>query len=60
MITAISNDIDYKKIFTYQLESFASKGDLFIAFSCSGSSKNIDALLFAKKKKLMTMVSWFC
>ena len=56
MITAISNDIDYKKIFSYQLESFASKGDLFIAFSCSGSSKNIiDALLFAKKKKLITI-----
>ena len=28
----------------------------FIAFSCSGSSKNIiDALLFAKKKKLITI-----
>ena len=56
MISAISNDIDYKKIFSYQLESFATKGDLFIAFSCSGSSKNIiDALLLAKKKKMITI-----
>ena len=50
-----------KKIFTYQLESFASKGDLFIAFSCSGSSKNIiDALLFAKEKIDDNRFSWFC
>ena len=52
MITAISNDIDYKKIFTYQrLESFASKGDLFIAFSCSDHPKILLMPCYLQKEK---------
>jgi|TARA_B100001093_G_scaffold262053_1_gene250454 phosphoheptose isomerase len=53
IITAISNDLDYKKIFSSQLENLAEKGDLLFVFSCSGNSKNIkEAIVFAKKKKL--------
>ena len=51
IITAISNDLDYKKIFSSQLENLAEKGDLLFVFSCSGNSKNIkEAIVFAKKK----------
>ena len=53
VLTAISNDISYDKIFSYQLENFASIGDLLIIFSCSGNSKNIlNVAKLASKKKL--------
>ena len=52
-ITAISNDMNYKKIFTYQIENFAEKNDVLIVMSCSGKSPNIlDVANFAKKKKI--------
>ena len=53
LITAISNDLSYDDIFSLQLESLASKNDLLVLFSVSGTSKNIiKACKFAKKKKL--------
>lgn len=53
IITAISNDLDYKKIFSSQLENLAEKGDLLFVFSCSGNSKNIkESIVFAKKIKM--------
>jgi phosphoheptose isomerase len=49
LITAISNDLNYEKIFSFQLENFANNDDLLITFSCSGSSKNIvNAVKLAK------------
>ena len=57
LITAISNDIDYKKIFTFQLDNYCKKGDSLICFSSSGQSKNIiDVLSFAKKKGIKTVL----
>ena len=51
-ITAISNDLDYKYIFSYQAQSLCSKEDLIIIISSSGNSKNIIELLkFSKKIK---------
>ena len=53
LITAISNDLSYEEIFSFQLENFAKKDDLLITFSCSGNSKNIiNAVKLAKKMKL--------
>ena len=40
-ITAISNDKDYKHIFSYQIESLYKKDDIIIIISSSGNSKNI-------------------
>ncbi len=55
-ITAISNDISYDKIFSYQAESLSSTNDLFIIISSSGNSKNIRELLkFTKKNKIKTI-----
>ena len=46
---AWSNDVSYEEIFVEQLRNFLSKGDLVIAFSGSGKSKNIvKALKFAR------------
>ncbi len=56
LITAISNDISYDKIFSYQAESLCNKGDLIIIISSSGNSKNIINLLkYANKKKFTTI-----
>ena len=40
-ITAIANDISYEEIFSQQLLNLISKGDVLIAISASGNSKNI-------------------
>ncbi len=55
-ITAISNDISYDKIFSYQAESLCRRGDLIIIISSSGNSKNIINLVrYANKNKLVTI-----
>ena len=49
-ITAWSNDTSYDEIFSRQLDALGEKGDLVVAISTSGNSKNvIEALKFAKK-----------
>jgi D-sedoheptulose 7-phosphate isomerase len=56
LITAISNDFSYDKIFSEQLSYLANKGDLLILISSSGNSKNIiNALRFCKKNKIKTV-----
>ena len=40
-ITAIGNDISYDEIFSFQLEKKIKPGDLLIAISGSGNSRNI-------------------
>ena len=56
LVTAISNDFSYDKIFSNQLDYFANKNDLLILISSSGNSKNIiNALKFCKKKKVKTV-----
>ena len=55
-ITAISNDINYSKIFSYQAESLCKKGDLLIIISSSGNSKNVINLAnWAKKNKVFSI-----
>ena len=56
LITAISNDMDYSKIFSYQAESLCKKGDLLIIISSSGNSPNVINLAnWAKKKKIYSI-----
>ncbi len=55
-VLAISNDISFNKIFTFQLDNHYLKGDLVILLSCSGSSPNIiDTLNYCKKRKIFTI-----
>tara|TARA_B100000941_G_C28433942_1_gene515833 strand:+ start:491 stop:1057 length:567 start_codon:yes stop_codon:yes gene_type:complete len=55
-ITAIANDLNKNKIFSYQAESLCDKNDLVIIISSSGNSENIIELLkFTKKKKIKTI-----
>jgi phosphoheptose isomerase len=43
VLTAIANDIGYEAVFAYQLQSQAEPGDLLIAVSSSGRSRNISS-----------------
>lgn len=55
LITAISNDIGFEKIFSHQLQRKASKGDLCIVISASGNSLNL--INGVKVAKLMGLTS---
>jgi D-sedoheptulose 7-phosphate isomerase len=56
VLTAISNDKDYAKIFVDQLNLWGSAGDMALAISTSGQSPNlIYALQAARKRGLLTM-----
>jgi phosphoheptose isomerase len=53
LITAVANDINYEKVFSFQLENYIKRNDCLIIFSCSGTSKNIvEAIKVAKKHKI--------
>ena len=55
IITAISNDISFEDIFSFQLSKYAHVGDLLIIISSSGNSKNIiKAIKLAKKLSMLT------
>lgn len=41
VITAVANDYGFEKIFSRQIEAFGKKGDVLIAISTSGTSRNI-------------------
>ena len=52
-MTAIENDLNFKKIFNRQIEVVGQNDDIFIVILTGGNSKNIiNALKIAKKKKL--------
>ena len=49
-ILAYSNDVSYEKIFEEQLKNYLNDGDILLAISGSGNSKNIiNAVNYAKK-----------
>lgn len=48
-VLAIANDIGYEEIFRFQLQGHVKKGDIVLAISGSGNSKNvINAVQYAK------------
>lgn len=52
LLTCLSNDYGYEHVFAKPIEMFAEAGDLLVAISSSGKSKNIlNAVESAKKKK---------
>lgn len=56
VLTAISNDKDFARVYVDQLELWAQPGDMAIAISTSGNSPNlIYALEAAQKKDLLTI-----
>ena len=55
ILTSIGNDINFKYIFSRQIEAIGKKGDVAIAITTSGNSQNlIEGIKLAKKKKILT------
>tara|TARA_Y100001970_G_scaffold276394_1_gene379029 strand:+ start:2487 stop:3074 length:588 start_codon:yes stop_codon:yes gene_type:complete len=53
ILTSISNDLDFEKIFERQIDAIKKPNDIIFAITTSGKSKNIiRAIKFAKKSKL--------
>ncbi len=56
VLTAISNDYGYERLFARQIEAVGNAGDVFIGISTSGRSPNIlNALRTARDKGLVTI-----
>lgn len=51
LLTAISNDSSYEKVFERQVDAFANEGDVLIGITTSGTSPNIIKALKAGRKK---------
>lgn len=55
-LTAIGNDYSYDVIFSRQVEGLGNEGDVLIAISTSGNSRNIlEAVQAAKARKIHTI-----
>jgi D-sedoheptulose 7-phosphate isomerase len=56
LLTAISNDRDFSKVFADQLRTLARPGDMALALSTSGQSPNlVHALEVARERGLLTI-----
>ncbi len=56
VMTSIANDYDYSEIFARQVKTLAEPGDIAIAISTSGNSKNVlKAVDVAKRKGMKTI-----
>lgn len=56
LITALSNDFSYDKAFSRQIDAIGKKGDILIALSTSGNSKNVvNAIKVANEIGLTTV-----
>lgn len=57
ILTSISNDYSFKESFSRQIEAIGERGDLLIALSTSGRSKNVlKGIEIAKKKGIKTVL----
>ena len=56
ILTALGNDYAYEKIFSRQIEGLGQAGDVLIAISTSGNSKNVlEAVRQAKKQSVVSI-----
>jgi len=51
LLTAVSNDYGFEKVFSRQVEGIVQKGDVVIAISTSGNSKNVISAAKQAKKQ---------
>ncbi len=55
-LTAIANDYDFDRVFSKQVEALGAKGDVLLAISTSGNSKNVvEAVKAAQAKGLVVI-----
>ena len=58
ILTANSNDFDFEQVFSRQIQASGSKGDIFIAISTSGNSKNIIKAVDTARKSGLKVVGF--
>ena len=58
LISAIANDVNYDKIFSFQIEKLCKKDDVLFLFSVSGNSPNLIEAIKAGKKIGVKIVSF--
>jgi D-sedoheptulose 7-phosphate isomerase len=56
-LTAIANDYDYEQVFSKQVSALGQAGDVLLAISTSGSSKNVVRAIAAAKEREMRVVA---
>jgi D-sedoheptulose 7-phosphate isomerase len=56
-LTAIANDYDYEQVFSKQVSALGQAGDVLLAISTSGSSKNVMRAIAAAKERDMRVVA---
>ena len=57
-MTAISNDLDYSRIFVNQLRLLGLPGDMALAVSTSGKSPNLIYAIEAARERGMLTIAW--
>lgn len=57
ILTAIGNDYDYEQVFAKQVQAIGQPGDVLLALSTSGNSKNVLAAVEAARAKDMTIIA---
>lgn len=56
ILTALGNDYGFEKVFARQVQAYGEAGDVLIALSTSGKSKNVlEAIVQAKRQGLRTL-----
>ncbi len=56
-LTAIGNDYDFESVFSRQLEALGSTGDVLVAFTTSGQSKNVLKTIAVAKAKGIKVIA---
>ena len=56
-ITAIANDYDWNSVFSKQVEALGQPGDVLLAISTSGNSKNVLAAIRAAQAKGLVVIA---
>ncbi len=56
-LTAIGNDYDFDRVFSRQLESLGAPGDVLVAISTSGNSRNVLEAMKVARAKGMTVIA---
>jgi len=55
-ISCVGNDYGYEHVFSRYIEAIGNKGDILLAISTSGNSKNVINAITAAKQKGMTVI----
>ena len=56
-ITAIANDYDYDRVFSKQVEALGREGDVLLAISTSGNSRNVIEAMKSAQARGMTVIA---